>query len=65
MSGSASFVAFFAVLLFSGSLSEKIFGSELLFLGGLVGLVFFLWVFAYVFALFFRGSLPKVSEKFS
>ena len=34
-------MSFFAVLLFSGSLSEKIFGSELLFLGGLVGLVFF------------------------
>ena len=34
-------LSFFAVLLFSGSLSEKIFGSELLFLGGLVGLVFF------------------------
>ena len=36
-----SFVVFFAVLLFLGSLFEKIFGSELLFLGVVVGLVFF------------------------
>ena len=34
-----------------------------MFLGGLVGLVFFWWVFAYFFALFFGSSLPKVSEK--
>ena len=55
------FCRFFAVLLFLGSLFEKIFGSELLFLGVVVGLVFFWWVFAYVFALCFGGSLPKVS----
>ena len=35
------FCRFFAVLLFLGSLFEKIFGSELLFLGVVVGLVFF------------------------
>ena len=54
------FCWFFAVLLFLGSLFENIFGSELLFLGVVVGLVFFWWVFAFVFALCFRGSLPKV-----
>ena len=40
VSGLASFVAF-SVLLFLGSLFEKIFGSELLFLGVGVGCVFF------------------------
>ena len=34
-------LSFFAVFLFLGSLFEKIFGSELLFLGVVVGLVFF------------------------
>ena len=32
---------FFSVILFLGSLFEKIFGSELLFLGVVVSLVFF------------------------
>ena len=41
VAGSVSFVDFFAVLLFLGSLFEKIFGSELLFLGVGVGRVFF------------------------
>ena len=41
MSGSASLVCFFSVFLVLGSLFEKIFGSELLFLGVVVGLVFF------------------------
>ena len=54
---------FFAVFLFLGSLFEKFFGSELLFLGVGVGLVFFWWFFAYVFALCFGGSLPKVFGK--
>ena len=40
MSGSVFFVVF-TVLLFLGSLFEKIFGSELLFLSVVVGLVFF------------------------
>ena len=40
-SGSVSFVVFFAVLLFLGSLFEKFFGSELLFSGVGVGRVFF------------------------
>ena len=35
------FCRFFAVLPFLGSLFEKFFGSELLFLGVVVGLVFF------------------------
>ena len=56
------FCRFFAILLFLGSMSEKIFGSELLFLGVGVGLVF-LMGFAYVFALCFGGSLPKVFGK--
>ena len=34
-----------------------------MFLGVVVGLVFFWWVFAYVFALCFGGSLPKVFGK--
>ena len=41
VSGPVSFVVFFTVLLFLGSLFEKIFGSELLFLGVGVGRVFF------------------------
>ena len=40
MSGSVSFVEFFSVLLFLGSLFEEIFGSELLFLGIGVGRVY-------------------------
>ena len=35
------FRRFFTVLLFLGSLFEKVFGSEFLFLGVVVGLVFF------------------------
>ena len=54
-------LSFFSVLLFLGSLFEKIFGSELLFLGVGVGRVSFGAVFAYVFALFFGFSLPKLS----
>ena len=106
-------LSFFTVLLFLGSLFGKIFGSELLFLSVVVGLVFFdsvlprflfyFWVFrsrkclgkillmsgplfeknfrertfvfgvgvgrvflccfAYVFALLFGFSLPKMSRK--
>ena len=41
VSGSASFVVFFTVLLFLGSLFENFFGSELLFYGVGVGLVCF------------------------
>ena len=63
MSGSVSFAVFFAVLLFLGSLFENFFGSEFLFLGVVVGLVFFGGFFGYVFALCFGGSLPKVFGK--
>ena len=54
---------FFAVLLFLGSLLEKIFGSEFLFLGGGVWSGVFWWVFAYVFVLIFGGSLLKMFGK--
>ena len=50
------------ILLMSGPLFEKIFGSELLFFGVGVGCVF-LRCFAYVFALLFGFSLPKMSRK--
>ena len=46
----------------SGPLFEKIFGSELLFFGVGDGRVF-LCCFAYVFALLFGFSLPKMSRK--
>ena len=52
------------ILLMSGPLFEKIFGSELLFFGVGVGRVF-LCCFAYVFALLFDFSFPKMSRKFS
>ena len=53
------------ILLMSGPLFEKIFGSELLFLnfGVGVGRVFFWCCFAYGFALLFGFSLPKMSRK--
>ena len=54
---------FSAVLLFLGSLFEKIFGSELLFLGVGVGLVFFGGFLLMNVALFFGGSLPEVFGK--
>ena len=49
---------FFAVLLFLGSLFEKIFGSELLFLGVGVGLVFF-GGFLPMFLLYFWRFAPE------
>ena len=56
---------FFAVLLFLGSLFEKIFGSELLFLGVGVGLVFFGGVLhrflLYVLTVRSRNYLEKFS----
>ena len=54
-------LSFFFLPFFSsqGRFLKKFSGANFCFLGGLVGLVFFLWVFAYVFALFFSGSLPK------
>ena len=55
--------SFFTVLLFLGSLFEKFFGSELLFLCVGVVRVFFWCCFAYVFALLFVLSLPKLSQK--
>ena len=59
------FCRFFAVLLFLGSLFEKIFGSELLFLGGGVGLVFF-GGFLPMFLLYFLAVRSrKCLEKFS
>ena len=65
VSGSASFTVFFAVLLFLGSLFEKIFGSELLFLGVVVGLVFF-GGFLPMFLLYvLAGRSRKCLEKFS
>ena len=58
-------LSFFAVLLFLGSLSEKIFGSELLFVGGLVGLVFF-GGFLPMFLLYFLAVRSrKCLKKFS
>ena len=55
-------LSFFAVLLFLGSFFEKIFGSELLFLGGCVGLVFF-GGFLLCFCFIFGVSLPKLFGK--
>ena len=59
------------ILLMSGPLFEKILGSELLFFGVGVGRVCvcvcvrvcFLCCLAYVFALLFGSSLPKMSRK--
>ena len=62
VSGSASFCRFFAVLLFLGSLFEKIFGSELVF-GCWCWSCVFWWCFAEVLALYYGGSLPKVFGK--
>ena len=65
MSGSASIAVFFAVLLFLGSLFEKIFGSERLFFGVGVGHVFFgvvlLMFLLYVLAVHSRKCLEKFS----
>ena len=64
VSGSGVFCRFFCVLLFLGSFFEKIFGSELLFLGVGVGRVFFgavLPMFLLYFC-FFRSR--KCLEKF-
>ena len=63
VSGPVSFAVFFVVPLFLGSLFGKIFGSELLFLGGCVGLVFF-GGFLLMFLLYFlafrsRNCLEK------
>ena len=49
---------FFAVPLFLGSFFEKIFGSELLFLGVVVGLVFF-GGFLPMFLLYFWRFAPE------
>ena len=57
------FCRFFAVPLFLGSLFEKIFGGELLFLGGVVGLVFFGGFLPMFLLYFFGSSLPKVFGK--
>ena len=62
---SGVFCRFFAALLFLGSLFEKFFGSELLFLGGGAGLVFF-GGFLPMFLLYFRAVRSrKCLEKFS
>ena len=54
------------ILLMSGPLFEKIFGSELLFFGVGVGRVVFLCCFANVFALLIWFFAPEnVSKKFS
>ena len=56
---------FFAVLLFLGSLFEKIFGSELLFLGVGVGLVFFGWFLPMFLLHFLAVRSRECLEKFS
>ena len=55
-------LAVFAVLLFLGSLFEKLSGANFCFR---CWSCVFWWVFAYVSALCFGGSLLKVYEKFS
>ena len=62
VSGSASFVVFYRSSFLRVAV-EKIFGSELLFLGVGVVRVCFWCCFAYVFALLFVFSLPKLSLK--
>ena len=58
-------LSFFAIFHFLGSFFEKIFGSELLFLGGCVGLVFF-GGFLLMFLLYFLAVRSrKCLEKFS
>ena len=55
---------FFVVPLFLGSFFGKIFGSELLFLGGCVGLVFF-GGFLLLFLLYFLAFCSRTClEKF-
>ena len=51
-------LSLFAVLLFLGLFFRKIFGSELLFLGGVVGLVFF-GGFLPMFLFFFWSFAPE------
>ena len=60
LSSGAVFFVVFAVLLFLGSLFEKIFGSDLLFLGIGVGCVYSGAVLACVFVLVFGLSFPKM-----
>ena len=62
VSGSVSFVVFYRSSFLRVAV-WKIFGSELLFYGVGVCLVFFRCCFAYVFALVFVLSLPKLSWK--
>ena len=59
------FCRFFSVLLVSGSLFEKIFGSELLFLGFGVGRVYFGAVFLYFCFIIWFVVPESVSRKFS
>ena len=56
-------LSFFVVLLFLGSLFEKIFGSELLFLGVGVGRVFFGAVLPMFLLYYSFFPLPKMSSK--
>ena len=63
MSGSVSFVEFFSVLLFLGSLFEEIFGSELLFLGIGVGRVYSGAVLPMFLLYYFGFLLPKMSRE--
>ena len=58
-------LSFFTVLLFLGSLFGKIFGSELLFLSVVVGLVFFDSVLPRFLFYFLVFAPENVSEKFS
>ena len=55
-------LSFFAVLLFLGSLFGRIFGSELLFLGFVVGLVLF-GGFLPLFLLYFWRFAPESVRK--
>ena len=56
---------FFCLLLFLGSMSEKFFGSELLFLGVGVGLVFFDGFLPMFLLYVLAGRSRKCLEKFS
>ena len=61
--GPVYFAVFLSFLLSKGRFFGKIFGSELLFLGGCVGFVFF-GGFLLLFLLYFlAGSLPKLFGK--
>ena len=61
---SASFDFFFAVLHVLGSLFENIFGSELLFLGGVVVFVFFGGFLPKFLLYFWRVAPESVWKKF-